>query len=234
MISSPAFLPPTPPHKGRSCIGCVGGQHLAPARNRSTGAHGGWDPFELDPATDPTTSLTDLARHLDRPVAITGPLTRHVWHCAVRAVPDDPGLPMSNGPPSPSTSSTPRGSRRTATTRRAGGSPSGTPPTTSTSSRPSPAKMAGNLTCATTGSRCAPPAAAPRSDTGIIDGRQRYRPSIMPGVTDNKSARNTAYSRGREGRPGVRGGAFPALARYVIRLRIALRAFARLISSPIV
>ncbi|GAT69823.1 mobilization protein [Planomonospora sphaerica] len=51
-----------------------------------------WDPFVPDPATDRTVSLADLARQLDRPVAVTGPLVRHVWHCAVRAAPDDPRL----------------------------------------------------------------------------------------------------------------------------------------------
>lgn len=47
-----------------------------------------------DPGRDETATLTELARHLDEPVRLRNsefgkPVTDHVWHCPVRAAPED-------------------------------------------------------------------------------------------------------------------------------------------------
>ncbi|MEU9365340.1 mobilization protein [Streptomyces avermitilis] len=47
-----------------------------------------------DPGRDENATLTELARHLDEPVHLRNsefgkPVTDHVWHCAVRAAPED-------------------------------------------------------------------------------------------------------------------------------------------------
>ncbi|MFI8872083.1 relaxase/mobilization nuclease domain-containing protein [Streptomyces sp. NPDC053707] len=47
-----------------------------------------------DPGRDEHATLTDLARHLDEPVRLRNsefgkPVTDHVWHCPVRAAPED-------------------------------------------------------------------------------------------------------------------------------------------------
>ncbi|MGA5729505.1 relaxase/mobilization nuclease domain-containing protein [Streptomyces seoulensis] len=47
-----------------------------------------------DPGRDENATLTELARHLDEPVQLRNsefgkPVTDHVWHCAVRAAPED-------------------------------------------------------------------------------------------------------------------------------------------------
>lgn len=47
-----------------------------------------------DPGRDPHATLTALARHLDEPVTLRNsefgkPVTDHVWHCPVRAAPED-------------------------------------------------------------------------------------------------------------------------------------------------
>ena len=57
-----------------------------------------------DPSRDENATLTELARHLDAPVALRNsefgqPVTEHVWHCPVRSAPEDRYLnrPGSNG-----------------------------------------------------------------------------------------------------------------------------------------
>ncbi|MFF7736066.1 relaxase/mobilization nuclease domain-containing protein [Streptomyces sp. NPDC007984] len=47
-----------------------------------------------DPGRDENATLTELARHLDEPVSLRNsefgkPVTDHVWHCPVRAAPED-------------------------------------------------------------------------------------------------------------------------------------------------
>ncbi|MCM2428856.1 relaxase/mobilization nuclease domain-containing protein [Streptomyces sp. RKAG337] len=47
-----------------------------------------------DPGRDPTATLTELAHYLDEPVTLRNgepgkPVTDHVWHCPVRAAPED-------------------------------------------------------------------------------------------------------------------------------------------------
>lgn len=47
-----------------------------------------------DPGRDENTTLTDLARDLDEPVQLRNsefgkPVTDHVWHCPIRAAPED-------------------------------------------------------------------------------------------------------------------------------------------------
>lgn len=89
----------------------------------------------LDSGRDENATLTELARHLDEPVRLRNseagkPLTDHVWHCPVRAAPEDRHLSDAwNGPRSPNASSAPPGSPPKATTWPAAGSPHTSPPT---------------------------------------------------------------------------------------------------------
>lgn len=53
------------------------------------------DGLAPDPARDPDATFKQLARYLDLPVEAVDPAERpdkHVWHCSVRAAPDDPIL----------------------------------------------------------------------------------------------------------------------------------------------
>ncbi len=54
-----------------------------------------FDGLAPDPGREPNTTLADLARLLDEPLALLADDTRpakHVWHASVRAAPDDPAL----------------------------------------------------------------------------------------------------------------------------------------------
>ncbi|MGW5214435.1 relaxase/mobilization nuclease domain-containing protein [Streptomyces sp. NPDC004051] len=54
-----------------------------------------FDDMAPDPGRDPSVTKKDLQHLLDQPLALLGPGQRpdkHVWHCSVRAAPDDPIL----------------------------------------------------------------------------------------------------------------------------------------------
>ncbi|WP_055628961.1 relaxase/mobilization nuclease domain-containing protein [Streptomyces hirsutus] len=54
-----------------------------------------FDTMAPDPGRDPSVTKKDLQHLLDQPLALLGPGQRpdkHVWHCSVRAAPDDPIL----------------------------------------------------------------------------------------------------------------------------------------------
>jgi hypothetical protein len=70
-----------------------------------------FDGMAPDPGRDPSVTYEDLQHLLDQPVTPCSPDQRpdeHVWHCSVRAAPDDPILsPTSSGATSPAAWSPP-------------------------------------------------------------------------------------------------------------------------------
>ncbi|GAA3877984.1 relaxase/mobilization nuclease domain-containing protein [Streptomyces sedi] len=78
---------------GSRTIGLLAYLYGPGLREEHTDPHlvGGWDPAPPDPGRDPDATLADLARLLDQPVAAAGPRrpTSHVWHCSIRAAPED-------------------------------------------------------------------------------------------------------------------------------------------------
>ena len=77
---------------GRDTAGLLAYLYGPGESNEHTNPHlvAAWDPAALDPAFD--TDLERLAGHLDRMVQISPPAGGHVWHCSVRAAPEDPIL----------------------------------------------------------------------------------------------------------------------------------------------
>ena len=77
---------------GRDTAGLLAYLYGPGEANEHTDAHmvAAWDHAALDPARD--ADLEVLAGHLDRMVRIVRPAGWHVWHCSVRAAPEDPIL----------------------------------------------------------------------------------------------------------------------------------------------
>lgn len=124
-----------------------------------------------DPGRVENATLTELARYLDEPVRLRNgefgqKVTDHVWHCPVRAAPEDRYLSDPSGARSPSALSRRPASHRPVTTWPAAGSPYATPTTTSTYSPPPSVKTAAAPNSTTAACASATPAARSRRTTG--------------------------------------------------------------------
>ncbi|GGZ12352.1 mobilization protein [Streptomyces nitrosporeus] len=79
-----------PGHKTRGVLSYLYGPGRA---NEHTDPHlvAAWDDFVPDPGRNPTATLTQLADVLDLRVKQAGPKAprNHVWHCSIRAAPED-------------------------------------------------------------------------------------------------------------------------------------------------